>query len=72
VVVEECVMSSRRQRAAQSDDVNWAPLLLVMVSGTPKRCIQPEKSAAAQSAAVVEDIGTASGHRIVRSTTVNK
>jgi hypothetical protein len=65
-------MSRRRQRAAHSEEVNCVPLSLVMVSGTPKRWIHPEKRAAAHSAAVVPVSGTASGHRLVRSTIVKR
>ena len=43
----------------------------VMVAGTPKRDTQPAKRALAQSAAVMEASGMASGHLNVRSMMVN-
>jgi hypothetical protein len=60
------------QRAAQTAEVNWGPLSLVIAAGSPKHCTQPEKRAAAQSAAEVAETGTASGHLVVLSTIVNK
>jgi hypothetical protein len=60
-------MDNSLQSSAQSADVNWAPLSLVITSGTPKRDTHPAKSAEAQSAAVIEDMGTASGQRDVQS-----
>jgi hypothetical protein len=65
-------MERREQRLAHNEDVNWGPLSLVMISGTPNLWIQPWRRAAAQSAAVVEVSGTASGQRVVLSTTVNR
>jgi hypothetical protein len=43
-----------------------------MISGTPKWAIQPLNRAAAQSVAVMEERGIASGHRVDLSTTVNR
>jgi hypothetical protein len=43
-----------------------------MVEGTPNLWIHPVSSAVAQSAAVVDDRGTASGHLVVLSIIVNK
>jgi hypothetical protein len=43
-----------------------------MVAGTPKRDTQPAKRAQAQSAAVMEASGTASGHLDVLSMMVNR
>jgi hypothetical protein len=65
-------MERRQHRLAHSEEVNWGPLSLVIISGTPKRCIHPWRRAAAQSAAVVEVRGIASGQRVVLSTTVNR
>jgi len=65
-------MERREQRLAHNEDVNWGPLSLVMISGTPNLWIQPWRRAAAQSAAVVEVRGIASGQRVVLSTTVNR
>ena len=68
----ECWMLSRLHRPAQRADVNWAPLSEVMVAGTPKRDTHPAKRALAQSAAVMEASGMASGHLDVRSMIVNR
>jgi hypothetical protein len=65
-------MERREQRLAHNEDVNCGPLSLVMVSGTPNLCTHPWRRAAAQSAAVVEASGTASGQRVVLSITVNR
>jgi hypothetical protein len=65
-------MFRSRQRLCQTELVNCRPRSLVIVDGTPKRWIHPERRACAQSAAVVEVSGTASGHLVVRSITVNK
>ncbi len=62
-------MLSRLQGAAHNADVNWAPLSDVMMAGTPKREIQLANRALAQSAAVMEESGIASGHRDVLSIT---
>jgi hypothetical protein len=71
-VVGEWVMDSRRQRAAHNADVNWAPLSLVIVEGTPKSCTHPTRRASAQAAAVMEASGTASGQRVVLSMIVKR
>ncbi len=65
-------MLSRLHRPAQRADVNWAPLSEVMVVGTPKRDTQPAKKALAQSAAVMEASGMASGQLDVRSMLMNR
>jgi hypothetical protein len=65
-------MLSIQHSAAHMADVNWAPLLEVMVAGTPNLEIQLAKRALAQSAAVMEGSGIASGHRDVLSITVNR
>ncbi len=54
----------------QSAEVNCAPLSEVIVCGTPNLVIQDEQKTSAQAEAVVEDRGTASAHRVVRSTMV--
>ena len=51
-------------------EVNCAPLSEVIVCGTPNLVIQDEQKTSAQAEAVVEDRGTASAHRVVRSTMV--
>ncbi len=68
----KCWMLSRLHRPAQRADVNWAPLSDVIVAGTPNRDTQPVKRALAQSAAVMEASGMASGHLKVRSMIVNR
>jgi hypothetical protein len=65
-------MERREQRAAHSEDVNCGPLSLVIVSGTPNLWIHPWRRAAAQSAAVTDVSGIASGQRVVLSMTVNR
>jgi len=70
--VGEWLMLSMLYRAAHKADVNWAPLSDVIVAGTPNLGIQPAKTALAQSAAVMEGSGIASGHRDVLSITVNR
>jgi hypothetical protein len=54
----------------QRADVNCVPLSEVIVLGTPNLVIQVEQNASAQAEAVMEDRGTASAHRVVRSTMV--
>ena len=53
-------------------ETNWGPRSEVRWAGTPKREIQWVMRASAQSEAVMEVMGMASGHLVVRSTTVNK
>jgi hypothetical protein len=65
-------MLSKLHRAAHKADVNWAPLSDVMVAGTPNLDTQPAKRALAQSAAVMDERGTASGHLNVLSIIVNR
>jgi hypothetical protein len=65
-------MERRVQRLAHNEDVNCGPLSLVIVSGTPNLWIHPWRRAAAQSAAVTEVSGIASGQRVVLSMTVNR
>jgi hypothetical protein len=65
-------MERREQRLAHNEEVNWGPLSLVIISGTPNRWIQPCRRAAAQSAAVTDVSGIASGQRVVLSMTVNR
>jgi hypothetical protein len=65
-------MERMEQRADHKLDVNCAPLSEVMTDGIPNLCIQPEKRAAAQSAAVTLLRGIASGQRVVRSTIVKR
>ncbi len=66
------LMERREQSAVHKLEVNCAPLSEVMIAVTPKRCIQPVKRAAAQSAAAMLLNGIASGQCVVLSTTVNK
>ncbi len=62
-----CSICKKEVRCDQSADVNWVPLSDVIVCGTPSLEIQVEQSASAQAEAVMEDRGTASAHRVVRS-----
>ena len=71
-MVVECEMLSSWQRAAHREEVNWAPRSEVMTAGTPNRTTHPEKNALAQSAEVTDASGSACGHRVVLSTTVNR
>ncbi len=71
-VVGECWMLSRLHRPAHRVDVNWAPLSDMMVSGIPNCDTQPAKRALAQSAAVMDESGMASGHLEVRSIIVKR
>ncbi len=59
-------------QARKRADVNWAPLSEVMVAGTPKGDTHPAKRALAQSTAVMEASGMASGHLDVLSMMVNR
>jgi hypothetical protein len=65
-------MERSEQRVAHKEDVNCGPLSLVMIAGTPNLWIHPWRRAAAQSAAVVDASGSASGQRVVLSITVNR
>ena len=64
-------MLSKLQRPDHGADVNLAPLSDVMVAGTPNRDTQPAKKALAQSVAVMDERGMASGHLEVCSIIVN-
>ncbi len=68
----EWLRLSRPHRAAHKGDVNWAPLSEVMVADTPNLGIHPANRALAQSVAVMEESGIASGHRNVLSITINR
>jgi hypothetical protein len=69
-VVLMCSICKKDVSCDQSADVNCVPLSEVIVWGTPNLVIQVEQNASAQAEAVVEDRGTASAHRVVRSTMV--
>jgi hypothetical protein len=71
-VVVERRMLRREHRLCQRELVNCAPLSEVITAGRPWRAIQPANRANAQSAAVVQERGTASDHRVVRSTMVKR
>ena len=55
------------QTPAQTEDVNCAPLSEVKVAGTPNLDIQGELKALTQVSVEIEDIGTASGQRVVQA-----
>jgi hypothetical protein len=63
-------MPRRRINAAHTEETNWTPLSDVSWLGTPKRAIQPEMRASAQSAAAMLAKGMASAHRVDLSITV--
>ncbi len=65
-------MLRREQRLAHNEEVNCGPLSLVMMSGTQNLDIHPRRRAAAQSVAVVDVRGIASGQRVILSMTVNR
>jgi hypothetical protein len=65
-------MLSKLHRASHKADMNWASLSDVMVAGTPNLDTQPAKRALAQSAAVMDERGTASSHLDVLSIIVNR
>ena len=71
-VVVLCLIPSREQMADHREDVNCVPLSLVIISGTPKREIQPWKMAEAHSVAEIPVIGITSGQRVDLSTQVNR
>ena len=62
-----CCMPNLFQRTSHTADVNWTPLSVVMVAGTPNLDIQPATRASAQAVAVVEDRGTTSTHLVLLS-----
>ena len=66
-MVCERLMPRIEQTSDQTEEVNCAPLSVVMTDGTPKREIHEERSACAQTTAVIEDRGTTSGHLEVLS-----
>jgi hypothetical protein len=61
-----------RHKASHKAEVNWAPLLEVMISGTPYLVTHSLIRTAAQSAAAVDAMGTTSTHLVVLSIIVNK
>jgi hypothetical protein len=65
-------MLRREQRDFQREEVNCGPRSEVIMAGTPKWDIHEVRRAWAQSAAVVEESGTTSGHLVVRSMMVNR
>ena len=59
-------------QTSQREDINCAPQSEVILAGTPNRKIQPEIRALVQSAAEMEDRGTASGQHEVLSRMVKR
>ena len=51
-----------KKTSNQTKDMNWEPLSKVKRAGTPNLETQVEMKALAQTSAVMEDRGTASGH----------
>ena len=66
-MVLEREMFRREHKTSQIVDVNLSPLPRVILAGTPNLDVQLEMRALAQSAAEMEDIGTASDQREVLS-----
>ncbi len=60
-------MQRMTQTSDQTEEVSCAPLSVVMTDGNPKLEIHEERSACAQTTAVIEDRGTTSGHLEVLS-----
>ena len=71
-MVAEMLMPSLVKVALQASEVNCAPLSDVTVNGTPYLATQVSRNVLTTISAVVSAIGTASGHRVVLSTIVNK
>ena len=59
-----CLILSREQMADNKDEVNWAPLSLVITACTPNLEIHPWNMAEAHSAAEIPVKGIASGHHV--------
>ena len=59
-------------RQRKSPDSNWRPRSVVMVEGQPKFATHRSTKARATVSAVMSLIGTASGHRVKRSTHVKR
>ena len=57
---------------SQMAEENWASRSDVIVSGTPKRAIQPETNASGHDLAEVEDTGMTSTHLVERSIIVKR
>ena len=71
-MVLEQEMFRRKHETSQMEDVNWGPWSKVILAKTPNLEIKPEMKALAQSAAEMEDKGTASGHGEVWWRMVNR
>jgi hypothetical protein len=65
-------MLSSEQKEDQREEVNCGPQSEVIIAGRPKREIQVVRRAAVQSAVVVEESGTTSGHLVVWSMMVKR
>ena len=66
------MIPSKEQMADHKEEVNCAPLSLVMIAGTPNRAIHPWNKADAHSVAEIPWRGNASGQRVDLSTQVNR
>jgi hypothetical protein len=62
-----CLIPRPLQKDVHVAEVNWAPLSVVRVSGTPKRATQVERKASTQEAEEIPFRGVASSQREVRS-----
>ena len=72
VVVEISCISNNSDSFFHKVEVNTLPRSDVRCAGTPKREIQAFRSALAHDYVEASVIGTASGHRVVRSVMVKK
>ena len=59
-----CLILSREQMADHRDEVNWAPLSLVITAGTPNLEIHSWNMSEAHSTAEIPVRGIASGHLV--------
>ncbi len=66
-MVCERLMPRIEQTSDQTEEVNCAPLSVVITDVTPKQEIHKERSACAQTTAFIRDSGTTSGHLEVLS-----
>jgi hypothetical protein len=71
-VVSTCWIPRRRRALFHVPEVNCVPLSVVIVAGRPNLAIHELMTASRQAAAAVERSGTASAHRVDRSTIVRR
>ena len=66
------MIPSKKQMADHKEEVNWAPLSLLIIAGTLNPEIHPWNKAEAHSVAEIPARGKASGQRVDLSTQVNR